>query len=380
MVPGTISGVTGMELSRRELARLGILGTAAGLAGAASEALTAAQSTGAETASGSLTDVPGVRVGHYTDPRRPTGCTAILFDDSVTAGVDYDGSAPGEMLGVMLQPVSPLDRIHGILLTGGGPMGLDAVAGVVRHLESGGVGYDWGVKNVRIPIVVGAVIDDLSVGDGRIRPDPEAAVKACEAATTAGVPEGSVGVGAGATVGKMFRSRGLGGMKGGVGTVSIRRGDVVIAALSVVNAAGDILDWRTGRIVAGARTADGTAFANSAEVLQRDLERPSAALLDDQPLRATTLTVVATNVALDKTKLTKLAMMVNTGAARAINPYHTQGDGDQVIAISTNRVKRDVSLTANGSTAAEAAAHAIQRAVEQATGVPEWPAVRDLRK
>jgi L-aminopeptidase/D-esterase-like protein len=375
---GMTRGVMSMELTRRELARLGMSGTAAALAAAAGVGPARAQPTRAN--SGALTDVPGVRVGHYTDPRRPTGCTAILFDDAVTAGADYDGSAPGEMLGVMLQPVSSLDRIHGILLTGGGPMGLDAVAGVVRHLEARGVGYDWGVPNVRIPIVVGAVIDDLSVGDGRIRPDPDAALKACEAATTAGVPEGSVGVGAGATVGKMFRSRGLGGMKGGVGTVAIRRGDVVIAALSVVNAAGDILDWRTGRIVAGARTADGTAFANSAEVLQHDLERPSASLLDDQPFRATTLTVVATNVALDKTRLTKLAMMVNTGAARAINPYHTQGDGDQVLAISTNRLKRDVSLTAIGSTAAEAAADAIQRGVEQAAGVPGWPAVRELEK
>ena len=168
-------------------------------------------------------------------------------------------------------------------------------------------------------------------------------------------------------------------MKGGIGTVSIRRGDVVIAALSVVNAAGDILDWRTGRIIAGARTADGSAFANSAAVLQRDLEAaPAAALLDDLPFHATTLTLVATNVALDKTSLTKLAMMVNTGAARAINPYHTQGDGDQVIAVSTNRLKRDVSLTAVGSTAANAAADAIRRAVEQATGVPGWPALRDL--
>jgi L-aminopeptidase/D-esterase-like protein len=359
-----------MHLTRRELARLG---TGAFAAVAAPRLQPAAQA-GSE----SLTDVPGVRVGHFTDPRRPTGCTAILFDEPVTAGADYDGSAPGEMLGVMLQPVSPLDRIHGILLTGGGPMGLDAVAGVVRHLEARGVGYDWGVPNVRIPIVVGAVIDDLSVGDGRIRPDPDAARKACEAASTARVPEGSVGVGAGATVGKMFRSRGMGGMKGGVGTVAIRRGDVVIAALSVVNAAGDIRDWRTGRLVAGARTADGTAFANSAEVLQRDLERRSASVLDDQPFRATTLTVVATNVALDKTSLTKLAMMINTGAARAITPYHTQGDGDQVIAISTNRLKRDVSLTAMGSTAADAAADAIRHGVEQATGVPGWPAVRDL--
>ena len=136
----------------------------------------------AHAAAGSLTDVGGIRVGHFTDPRRPTGCTVVLFDEPVTAGADYDGSAPGEMLGVMLQPVSPVDRIHGILLTGGGPMGLGAVAGAVQYLETRGVGYNWGPPNVRVPIVVGAVIDDLSLGDGRIRPDPEAALKACEAA------------------------------------------------------------------------------------------------------------------------------------------------------------------------------------------------------
>jgi len=363
-----------MQLTRREFAAT----IAAAAPSLAMRPDCDGQGTAQRSAAGSLTDVPGIRVGHFTDPRRPTGCTAILFEEPVTAGADYDGSAPGEMLGVMLQPVSPLDRIHGILLTGGGPMGLGAVAGVVRYLETRHIGYDWGVPNVRIPIVIGAVIDDLAVGDGRIRPDPDMAAKACEAATSGAVAEGSIGVGAGATVGKMFRSRGLGGMKGGVGTVSIRRGDVVIAALSVVNAAGDILDWSSGRIVAGARTADGKSFANSAEMLQRDLERREAAALDDQPGRATTLSVVATNIALDKTSLTKLAMMINTGAARAINPYHTQGDGDQVIAISTNQVKRDVSLTALGATAATAAAAAILRGVEQATGVPGWPAVREL--
>jgi L-aminopeptidase/D-esterase-like protein len=369
-----------MQLTRRAMWRLGLAGTMIGSVPRHGDAGTRAHpAQSPQTATGSLTDVAGVRVGHYTDPRRPTGCTAVLFDEPATAGADYDGSAPGEMLGVMLQPVSPVDRIHGILLTGGGPMGLGAVAGAVRYLETRGIGYNWGPPNVRVPIVVGAVIDDLSVGDGRIRPDPEAAVKACEAAAATPVAEGSIGAGTGATVGKMFRSRGLAGMKGGIGTVSIRRGEVVVAALSVVNAAGDVLDWRTGRIVAGARTADGSAFVNSAALLQRDLEAgPAAAALDDQPFRATTLTVVATNVALDKTSLTKLAMMVNTGAARAINPYHTQGDGDQVIAVSTNRLKRDVSLTALGSTAAEAAADAIRRGVEQATAVPGWPAVRDL--
>jgi len=370
-----------MRLTRRELWRLGLAGTMIGAVPGRGSAMNPQGATqpSAQTAAGSLTDVGGIRVGHFTDPRRPTGCTVVLFDEPVTAGADYDGSAPGEMLGVMLQPVSPVDRIHGILLTGGGPMGLGAVAGAVQYLETRGVGYDWGPPNVRVPIVVGAVIDDLALGDGRIRPDPEAALKACEAAAATPVAEGSIGAGAGATVGKMFRSRGLGGMKGGVGTVSIRRGDVVIAALSIVNAAGDIVDSRSGRIVAGARTADGSAFANSTALLQRDLEAgAAAAALDDQPFRATTLTIVATNVALDKTSLTKLAMMVNTGAARAINPYHTQGDGDQVIAVSTNRLKREVSLTALGATAADAAATAIRRGVEQATSVPGWPAVRDL--
>lgn len=330
---------------------------------------------------GSLTDVPGIRVGHAVDPRRPTGCTAILFDEPVTAGADYDGSAPGELLGVMLQPVSPLEKIHGILLTGGGPMGLDAVSGVVRYLESRQIGYDWGVPNVRIPIVVGAVIDDLSLGDGRIRPDASLALRACEAASNGPVAEGSVGVGAGATVGKMFRSRGMGGMKGGVGSVAIRSGEVIVAALCVANAAGDILDWRDGRIVAGARGRDGRTFINSAAQLRRDLDTSARAdaRLDDEPFRATTLTVIATNVALDKTSLSKLAMMANTGPARAINPYHTNGDGDQVLTLSTGKVRPQVSLTALGSVAAEAASQAILRAVEQATGLESWPAVRDLR-
>ena len=369
-----MSGVTRREFGRRMSVAAAL--AAATAAGRAREA--AAQN---RISAGSLTDVPGIRVGHVTDTRRPTGCTAILFDEAVTAGVDYDGSAPGETLGVMLQPVSPLDRIHGLLLTGGGPMGLGAVQGVVRYLEDRKFGYDWGVPNVRIPIVVGAVIDDLALGDGRIRPDADMGLKACEAATTGPVAEGSVGVGAGATVGKMFRSRGLGGMKGGVGTVAIRRGDVVVAALAVVNAAGDILDWRTGRIVAGARTADGRGFANSVEQLTGALGRqPSARLaIDDEPLRATTLTVIATNVALDKTSLTKLAMMANTGCARAINPYHTNGDGDQVIALSTNKTKRpDLSLTAIGAVAAEAAAHAILRGVQQARGTQGWPGVSDI--
>ena len=364
------------------VSRRGFLGGAAvtAIASGLTDAAADTRQTPALKPAGSFTDIGGVRVGHFTDGRRPTGCTAILFDKPATAGADYDGAAPAESLGVMLQPVSPLDQIHGILLAGGGPMGLGATAGVVRHLEEQQVGYDWGVPNVRVPIVVGAAIDDLAIGDGRIRVGPDEAVSACRAATAGPVVEGSVGAGAGATVGKMFAGRGMRGMKGGVGTAAARHGAVIISALTVVNAAGDVLDWRTGSIVAGARTADGRGFARTVEVLRRDLEARAAvnAPLADGALRSTTLALIGTNVALTKTQLTKLAMMANTGAARAINPYHTQGDGDQVLAISTAGVTAPVSLTALGAIAAEVLGDAILRAVRTATGVPGWVAAREL--
>jgi L-aminopeptidase/D-esterase-like protein len=331
------------RVSRRHF--LNGVGRAAALA--VGPSATAAGQSSLPPSAGSLTDVGGLRVGHFTHARRPTGCTAILFDQSATAGADYDGSAPGESLGVMLQPVSPLDRIHGILLTGGGPMTLGATSGVVRFLEEQGIGYDWGVRNIRVPIVVGAVIDDLAIGDGRIRVGPDEAYLACRSATANAVAEGSVGAGAGATV---------------------------------VNAAGDIVDWRQGTIVAGARTADGRSFARTVDVLRRDLESPrtAGAPMADAPFRSTTLALVGTNVSLTKTQLTKLAMMANTGAARAINPFHTQGDGDQVLAVSTGLSNASVSLTALGAIAAEVVADAIVRAVKMATGVPGWAAVRDL--
>jgi len=327
---------------------------------------------------GSLTDVPGIRVGHFTDTRRPTGCTAILFDTAAAAGVDYNGSAPGESQVVLLQPVSPVDRIHGLFLTGGGVLALPAAGGVLRFLDERKIGFDWGTPDLRIPIVVSAVIDDLAVGNPRIRPDDEAAYKACGAAAPGPVAEGNVGAGAGATVGKMHRGRGLSGMKGGLGTASLTLGDVVLGALAVVNAAGDVLDWRTGRIVAGARRPDG-AFADSGDVMRGIVLRTPGGPLEDAALRSTTLAVVATNVELTKTPLTKLAMMANCGASRAIRPYHTTGDGDQLFAVSTAKLQRsDIPLTVLGSLAADLVAEAIVRGVRAATSVEGWPAVRDL--
>jgi L-aminopeptidase/D-esterase-like protein len=346
----------------------------------ASMAMLSASQTGTRSAvagAGSLTDVPGIRVGHFTETRRPTGCTAILFDSAFAAGVDYNGSAPGEAQIAMLQPVSPVERIHALYLTGGGIFALPAYAGVLRFLEERKVGFDWGTPDLRIPLVVSAVIDDLAVGDPRIRPDAEAAYKACAAAATGPVAEGNVGAGAGATVGKMHRARGLSGMTGGLGTASLKLGDVVIGALAVVNAAGDILDWKSGGIIAGARRADGT-LADSVEVMRASLtEKPRGPALEDNALRSTTLAVVATNVTLTKTALTKLAMMANCGAARAIRPYHTTGDGDQLFAVSTGASTRsDIALTTLGALAADVIAEAIVRGVRNAASVPGWPGLR----
>jgi len=339
------------------------------------------QAAAPAAAPGSLTDVPGLKVGHFTDPRRPTGCTAILFDEPSAVGVDYDGSAPGESLVVMLQPISPVEKVHAMLLSGGGVFGLGAVAGAVRFLEEKKVGYDWGSPGTRIPLVVGAIIDDLAVGDARIRPDPESAHKACEAASTAAVAEGNVGAGAGGTVGRMLQRQGMRGMKGGLGTASLRLGDVVIGALAVVNAAGDIVDGRTGRIVAGARTVDGSDFADTVATLKRTLAAgPHARVeIEDPVLRSTTLVVVATNVTYTKTELTKIAMMANSGGAWTIRPYHTTGDGDQLFAVSTGRLKADVPISVTGALAAEVVAEAIVRGVRAAKSVEGFPAASDLK-
>jgi L-aminopeptidase/D-esterase-like protein len=327
----------------------------------------------AQAGGGSLTDVPGLRVGQFTDPRRPTGCTAILFDEPAAAGVDYNGSAPGESQIVLLQPVSPVERIHGMFLTGGGVLALPAVAGVHRYMQERKIGYAWSSSAVRTPIVPSAVIDDLAVGDPTIRPDAEAAYAACTAASTGPVATGNVGAGAGGTVGKMHRGRGLGGMKGGLGTASLRLGDVVIGALAVVNAAGDILDWRTGRIVAGARRADGS-FADSVDVMRGIVTSASNLSIQDEAFTSTTLVVVATNVALTKTELTKVAMMASCGGARAIRPYHTTGDGDQSFAISTGALARsNLGLTVIGALAADVVADAIVSGVRAARSVEGWP-------
>jgi len=286
------------------------------------------------------------------------------------------GGAPGTRETDLLDPKNSVEHVNAIVLAGGSAFGLDAAGGVMRYLAERQIGYATSAGPV--PIVPAAILFDLNVGQRPdVRPDAQCGYDAAARAGNGPIEEGSVGAGAGATVGKMHRGRGLSGMKGGLGTASLKLGDVVIGALAVVNAAGDVLDWKSGRIIAGARRANGT-MADSVEVMREALtEKRPGPPLEDNALRSTTLAVVATNVTLTKTALTKLAMMANCGAGRAIRPYHTTGDGDQLFAVSTAGLTRtDIALTTLGALAADVIAEAIVRGVRAAESVEGWPGLR----
>jgi L-aminopeptidase/D-esterase-like protein len=322
-----------------------------------------------EGPSGSLTDVPGLKVGHFTDSRRPTGCTVVLPGAGAVCGVDVRGGAPGTRETDLLDPSQTVSEVHGILLAGGSAFGLDAATGVVRWLEERGVGFP--VREQRVPIVPAAILYDLDVGDGRIRPDAAAGYAAARAASEAAVPEGNVGAGAGATVGKLFGLAGA--MRGGLGTASLRLPNrAVVAALVAVNAVGDVVE--DGRIVAGARDAGGKRFLDCAQAL-REGRAPGGPPASGAN---TTLAVVATNVTLTKAEARKVAQMAHDGLARSIRPVHTPWDGDTVFALSAGQLELPAAPLVVGALAADALARAVVRAVRLARGVPGFPAVRDL--
>ncbi len=330
----------------------------------------------------SITAVPGVRVGHFTDPRRPTGCSVVLAPVGTVGGVDVRGAAPGTRETELLSPLNAVPHVHAVLLAGGSAFGLDAAGGVMRWLEEQGIGFPVGRHasgaQVRVPIVPAAILFDLNVGDPRIRPDAQAGYAACEAATSAAPAEGNVGAGAGASVGKLFGFAHA--MRGGIGSASIQVGGVTIGALIAVNAIGDVVDPTTGRVIAGARSADGVSPLDTMAALRRGEPLPSM-----QTGQATTIGVIATDARLDKAGANKLAQMAHDGLARAINPVHTQVDGDTLFALATGSSGQGASLTLLGALAAEVTMLAVLRAVRAATtldapGLPRLPAARDLAK
>jgi len=321
-------------------------------------------------AGGGLTRVPGIKVGHFTLAERPTGCTVILTEGGAVAGADVRGGAPGTREIDLLSPFATVEKVHAIVLSGGSAFGLDAASGAVRYLEERGIGYDVGVA--KVPIVPAAILFDLGVG-GRpdVRPGADCGYHASKAASDGEILEGSVGAGAGATVGKMGGPKRA--MKGGIGTASIELPNgLVVGALIAVNAVGDVVDPATGDVVAGVRTEDGSGFADARKLLR--LSGPPGG----RPGENTTIGVVATNARLTKAQATKVAQMAHDGLARAIYPAHTPADGDTLFALALGSWEGEANLAILGALAADATAEAILSAVRSAESAAGFPAVRDL--
>jgi len=320
---------------------------------------------------GRITDVPGIRVGHHTLTERPTGCTVILTPPNTVGAVDQRGGAPGTRETNLLAPENTVSVVHAIVLSGGSAFGLAAADGVMAYLAEQKIGYP--ISGTVVPIVPAAILLDLAVG-GRpdIRPGPDCGYKAAAGATGGAVAEGSVGAGAGATVGKFSGRR---PMKGGIGSASVRGSNgLIVGAIVAVNASGSVIDPRTGKPVAGVRTADGMGLEDPfaliravGDVIARDMEN-------------TTIGVVATNARLTKAQALRVSMMAQDGLARAIVPSHTPGDGDTLFVLATGELTDEPSVGRIGALAAEAVSDAILRAVREATGLPGFPAVRDLRR
>jgi L-aminopeptidase/D-esterase-like protein len=311
---------------------------------------------------GTLTDIPGILVGHASDYEALTGCTAILCEGGAVGGADVRGSATGTEEFDLMSPLHVTERLNAVTLAGGSAFGLEAASGVRRYLEHKGVGFDAGPA--RVPLVPCAILFDLGIGKSHVRPTREMGESAAAAATNKPVVEGAVGAGTGATVGKLFGIPRA--MKSGIGSATVSLGNgVLVSSLAAVNAVGDVIDPANGKIVAGARVAaDSHEFVNSAQAMK---EGARAGFRRGN----TTLVVVATTAKLTKAMATKLAQFGSIGVARTISPVWTMYDGDVVIALSMGTVEADVNIL--GVAAAEAVSQSILRAVRMAPtlgGVP----------
>lgn len=321
----------------------------------------------------SITDVPGIEVGHAQDDDSLTGCTAILCRKGAVAGVDVRGSAPGTRETDLLNPINLVEKVHAVLLAGGSAFGLDAASGVMRYLEEQGIGFDTGAA--RVPIVPAAILFDLNLGRADRRPDAQMGYEAAAAATSDAPREGNFGAGTGASVGKMFGAKQS--MKCGVGAASVEiGGGVVVGALMAVNAFGDVIDPETNQILAGLRSADvgpihlGQAgyFADTLKMMKTFFGRT---VLSFATKANTVIGVVATNADFTKVEATKMAQMAHDGLARAVRPAHTMLDGDTIFALATGGKKADVSTV--GAYAAEVTAQAIVRAARMAASLGGLP-------
>ena len=340
-----------------------------------------------------LTAVAGLEAAHYTDPANATGCTVVLCRAGAAGGVDVRGGSPGTRETDLLRPMRRVDRVHAIVLSGGSAYGLDAASGVMRYLEEQNIGVRVGPAVV--PIVSSAILFDLALITDKVRPVAGDGYAAARAASDVPVPEGSIGAGTGATVGKILGPDRA--VKGGIGSAALVLPDgTTVAALVAVNAVGDVVDHRTGRLIAGPRLMSGKGFVPAVQVLLEGEPGPASESSSDseaggnlgsnsdalseasEPLSNTTIGVVATDATLTKEEANWLARISHDGLALTIRPCHTSRDGDTMFALATNRRGPPGDLTTIGTAAVEVTAQAVLRAVETATGLGGIPSVSEL--
>ncbi len=330
----------------------------------------------------SITDIPGLLVGHAQDEEALTGCTVVLCEKGAIGGVDQRGGAPGTRETDAMHPMHLVNEVHAIVLSGGSAFGLDSATGVVDYLEERGVGFD--VRVARVPIVPAAILFDLGVGSSEVRPDAQMGYQACLNASAERPAEGNVGAGTGATVGKIIGLAGA--MKSGIGTASIEIGSgVLVGAIAAVNAFGDVVDPNTGQIIAGARVVQkgpekigrGPYFADTMCVMQSLVGSTILGFMSNPP-ENTVIGLVATNARFDKEQINKVAQMAQDGLARTVRPAHTMLDGDTIFALATGEVEADVNIV--GAFAAEAFSQAILRAVRAAQPAAGLPCASEVEQ
>ena len=317
----------------------------------------------------SITDIPGIQVGHYTDAAAATGCTVVLCEDGAVGGVDVRGSAPGTRETDLLRPTALVQEVHAVLLSGGSTFGLAAATGVVNYLEAKGVGIQFG--GATIPIVPAAILFDLGLVQGDIRPTAPDGEAACRNASHTPPAQGSVGAGTGATVGKALGIHRA--MKGGIGTASVSLDDgLKVGAIVAVNAIGGVYEAATGRIIAGPRSEDGSVILDAMQVAL------SPATDTPQPASNTTIGVVATNAALDKPQANKLASAAQDGIALAVRPAHLMGDGDTMFALATGNTDAPFNMNRLLAAAVQSVSDAIVNAITHAHSLGGIPSAKDM--
>jgi L-aminopeptidase/D-esterase-like protein len=315
-----------------------------------------------------IDQITGIRICQTENSEAGTGCTVLLSEAGMPAGLDIRGGGPASRETHLLDPTTAADAIHALVLAGGSAFGLDAAGGVQAYLEEHDIGLDVGVT--KVPLVVQSGIFDLAVGDKAIRPDHAMGREAARLAMEApNYQDGCYGAGCGATIGKIAGNERC--IKTGIGSYAIQVGPLQVGAIVVLNAMGDIYDWKTGRKIAGVINEEGTGFADTVEIMQQSID-----VVENRFVANTTLGAIITNAAFTKPQLCKIASMAHNGYGRSIRPVHTTVDGDSIYALSTGDLAADQDLV--GTLAADVISQAILCAVRSAESAYGISAARDL--